>query len=83
MTNDQSITWRKSSFSTANGQCVEVGWKKSSYSGAGGDCVEVSRGEEFVYVRDSKDPNSPKLTFTHGEWNAFLEGAMAGEFDLA
>jgi uncharacterized protein DUF397 len=34
--------WRKSSFSTANSNCVEVTWRKSSYSGANSDCVEVS-----------------------------------------
>ncbi len=37
------LTWRKASYSGANGGgCVEVGvWHKSSYSGGnGGDCVE-------------------------------------------
>jgi hypothetical protein len=32
-------------------------------------------------MRDSKDPNSPVLTFTHQEWAAFLDGAKRGEFD--
>lgn len=43
--------WRKSSYSTENGNCVEIGvvvlspvtgWRKSSYSdGNGGNCVEI------------------------------------------
>ncbi|MEU6267879.1 DUF397 domain-containing protein [Saccharopolyspora shandongensis] len=33
--------WRKSSYSGAEADCVEVGWSKSSYSGVQGDCVEV------------------------------------------
>lgn len=35
------IVWRKSSYSAANGGCVEVGWRKSSFSGGNGECVEV------------------------------------------
>ncbi len=36
--------WRKSSYSSANGACVEVAatWRKSSYSSANGQCVEVA-----------------------------------------
>ena len=35
--------WRRSSYSHANGNCVEVSpeWRKSSHSGANGQCVEV------------------------------------------
>ena len=34
-----------------------------------------------VLVRDSKNPDGPVLTFTPDEWQAFLTGAQAGEFD--
>jgi hypothetical protein len=34
-----------------------------------------------VFVRDSKDPDGPVLTFNAREWEAFLAGAKAGEFD--
>ncbi|WP_026424193.1 DUF397 domain-containing protein [Actinokineospora inagensis] len=34
--------WRKSSFSSATGSCVEVAWRKSSFSTATGSCVEVA-----------------------------------------
>jgi uncharacterized protein DUF397 len=50
-------------------------WRKSSYSGAnGGDCVEVARTPPAaVAVRDSKDPDGPKLIFTKADWAAFTE----------
>lgn len=56
-------------------------WHKSSYSGANGNCVEVARVSDTVAIRDSKDPHGPALTFTPGEWEAFIRGAKAGEFD--
>jgi hypothetical protein len=59
---------------------VTAAWKKSSASGTGA-CVEVARTAEFVWVRDSKDPDGPALGFTRPEWDAFLAGAQRGEFD--
>jgi hypothetical protein len=57
-------------------------WRKSSYSnGAGGMCVEVATAGDGVAVRDSKDPGGPLLAFSAAEWDAFLAGARAGEFD--
>ena len=70
------VSWRKSSYSASNGgDCVEVAevWRKSSYSGtSGGNCVEVARAlPAAVAVRDSKDPDGPKLIFTVADWTAF------------
>lgn len=42
ITPQERQSWRKSSYSNANGDCVEISWRKSSYSGANGECVEVS-----------------------------------------
>ena len=43
---------------------VAAAWRKSSYSGAnGGNCVEVADGPGSVLVRDSKDPDGPRLAF--------------------
>jgi hypothetical protein len=56
-------------------------WKKSSRSGAAGHCVEVAVVGQATAVRDSKDPSGPALVFTGDEWDAFLGGAKAGEFD--
>jgi len=41
VTPEPQMMWRKSSYSTNNGDCVEVGWRKSSYSTDNGDCVEI------------------------------------------
>ena len=75
-------SWRKSSYSASNGgNCVEVAevWHKSSHSGAnGGNCVEVARTlPEAVAVRDSKDPDGPKLIFTPADWAAFTTAIRA------
>jgi hypothetical protein len=59
-------------------------WRKATASGGGGgECVEVATNlPGVVAVRDSKNPGGPVLTFTPGEWTAFLDGAAEGEFDL-
>lgn len=39
-------------------------------------------GEDVLYLlRDSKDPNGPKLAFATVEWDAFIAGVRDGEFD--
>ena len=48
--------WKRSSLSTANGQCVEVA------AGPGGG----------VLVRDSKDLEGPVLSFSGPVWDAFV-----------
>jgi len=59
-------------------------FRKSSFSAHGiwgANCVEVSR-EEDIAVRDSKDPSGGALSFTRDEWDAFVKGVKAGEFDV-
>jgi hypothetical protein len=58
-------------------------WRKSTRSGGnGGSCVEVADNlPALVAVRDSKDPDGPKLTFTRHDWRAFVTGAKDGDFD--
>jgi Domain of unknown function (DUF397) len=60
-------SWRKSSSSGYNGNCVEV---------------SRLRGDSHVAVRDTKDRGGPILIFAQAEWSAFLAGAKNGEFDL-
>ncbi|MET8335467.1 DUF397 domain-containing protein [Streptosporangium canum] len=58
-------------------------WRKASRSGSnGGQCVEVAANlPGVVAVRDSKDPNGPKLLFTPAEWGSFIGSVKAGHFD--
>jgi hypothetical protein len=45
-------------------------------------CVEVAALRDgSVVVRDGKLADSPVLTYTRGEWAAFVAGVKAGEFD--
>ncbi|MES9542020.1 MULTISPECIES: DUF397 domain-containing protein [unclassified Actinomadura] len=79
--------WRKSSHSGhEGGDCIEVAgfWHKSSYSDhQGGECVEVADLSPVVGVRDSKDPEGPKLTFSVAAWAAFTRAVKSSEHDLA
>lgn len=59
-------SWRKSSLSSGNDNCVEVGFADDG----------------SVAVRDTKQHGEgPVLEFLPGEWEAFLGGVHRGEFD--
>jgi Domain of unknown function (DUF397) len=78
-----TLTWFKSSFSAQNGGCVEIAFKKSSFSAQNGGCVEVARpAASQVLVRDTKNRDLPAHSYTDTEWDAFIKGVKAGEFDL-
>jgi hypothetical protein len=55
-------------------------WRKSRRSGNnGGNCVEVARSlPHVVAVRDSKNPDGPKLTFTPETWRTFTNRVRTG-----
>ncbi|WP_030057950.1 MULTISPECIES: DUF397 domain-containing protein [Streptomyces] len=58
------LVWRKSSFSGAQSNCVEM-------------AVGVIG---VVPVRDSKDPDGPVLIFPADAWASFVTGVKGGEF---
>jgi Domain of unknown function (DUF397) len=67
MNGPDSLRWRKSTFSGANG----------------GGCVEVAGRDEMIMVRDTKDHGrGPVHRYTANEWRAFIAGVRNGEFDL-
>ncbi|MFC4531134.1 DUF397 domain-containing protein [Sphaerisporangium dianthi] len=55
--------WRKSTYSTDNGNCVEV----------------ASNVPEIIAVRDSKSTVSGALVLPPAEWSAFLGALKNGE----
>lgn len=62
---------------------ASLAWRKSSYSDSGGECVETAvLPDRRVALRHSKQPGGAILLYTPAEWNAFLKGAKAGEFDI-
>lgn len=49
------MSWRKSSHSMSNGDCVEIDeWRKSSYSSSNGECVKTA--------------DWRKSSFSHTDW---------------
>jgi uncharacterized protein DUF397 len=64
---------------------IEPRWRKASYSGnGGGSCVEVAGNlPGVVAVRDSKNPDGPKLIVSPDSWRNLLVSVKAGRYDLA
>ncbi|MEU6794990.1 DUF397 domain-containing protein [Nonomuraea wenchangensis] len=63
----------------------EIAWHISSFSAdGGGNCVEagpLQDGSGRVAVRHSK-LHDEVITYSKAEWQAFLAGVRAGEFDF-
>jgi hypothetical protein len=59
-------------------------FRKSTFSPpSDGGCVEVAFKPGLIGLRDSKDRGGGAvLLFNAVEWQAFLDGVKAGEFDL-
>ncbi|MFD7920685.1 DUF397 domain-containing protein [Streptomyces sp. NPDC059740] len=48
-------------------------WRKSSYSGGNGACVELAvPGAGAIAIRDSKNPDGPRLAFADATWGVFV-----------
>ncbi|MGH3613607.1 MAG: DUF397 domain-containing protein [Pseudonocardia sp.] len=62
---------------------TDARWWTSSFSGSNGSsCVEVAfLPDGGVAVRDTKDRSLSPHRYTAAEWDAFLAGVRAGEFD--
>ena len=53
-------------------------WQKSSYSA--NSCIEVQGDEYWVNIRETDDPKLV-ITTSRANWDAFVKGVKAGEFD--
>jgi hypothetical protein len=58
--------WRKSSFSGANNNCVEIAGNLPG----------------IVAIRDSQNPDGPALAVTRARWAAFTAALRAAEHGL-
>lgn len=59
-------------------------WRRSSFRGDDDDlgCIEVALlPDGGVAIRDSKDHTLAPHVYTAAEWEAFVLGVHAGEFD--
>ena len=76
-----SVNWRKSTRSSNNGACVEIGiWRKSRRNS--GECVEASAEPTMRLARDSKNPDGSVLAFSPAQWRTFTEIVKSGRLDL-
>jgi len=46
-----------------------------------GNCVRIATNGNEFFIGDSKSPDGPVLTYSRGEWVAFIEGVRQGDFD--
>jgi hypothetical protein len=58
-------------------------WRKSTRSTAeAANCVEVAAVQRAVAVRDSKNPDGPKLIFDRRSWRRFTQAVKRGSYEM-
>jgi hypothetical protein len=59
-----------------------VGWRRSSYSGGSGSnqCIDVRDLPGVIAVRDSKNPDGPKLVLSPTAWRSFTTDLRARRY---
>ncbi|MFF5112044.1 DUF397 domain-containing protein [Streptosporangium sp. NPDC000509] len=57
-------------------------WITSSYSGSGQQCVQMKPMPSGVAIRDSKNPEGPRLLCTPDAWRSLVTEARNGSYDL-
>lgn len=63
---------------------TDSSWIKSSLSFSNGNCLEArALADGHFEIRNSRFPDRQLPPFTRDEWEAFLAGVRAGEFDAA
>lgn len=61
---------------------TRANWRKSIRSGTGEACVEVADLTAAIGVRDSKNPDGPKLILTGPAFAALLARVKRNDLDL-
>ena len=72
--------WVKSTQCDTNA-CVEVAFAKSSFCETNA-CAEVFMDPRTGEVTFRSSGSGQDVVFTAAEWDAFIKGAKAGEFDV-
>jgi hypothetical protein len=57
----------------------EPAWRKASFC-ASSECAEIARDGDAIVLRNSTAPRRV-VRYSTEEWQSFLRGAKAGEFD--
>jgi hypothetical protein len=57
-------------------------WRKSTHSTGNGECVEAASSRGDIAVRDSKQPDGPKVRYSEPAWRSFLAATKLGNFDI-
>lgn len=55
-------------------------WRRASFC-ASGECVEIAQRGNTILVRNSNEPERRAVRYTPEEWQSFVKGVKAGEFD--
>jgi predicted secreted Zn-dependent protease len=63
---------------------MALAWQKSSFSGGGtsGECVEVAAAPDGLLRLREGDRPAAVVTTVRAQWDVFVKGIKAGEFDL-
>jgi len=59
-----------------------LAWRKASRSNAGNDCVEIARISDGYLIRDSKNPDGPRLPLDAPTWAALIDDVKNCRFKL-
>jgi hypothetical protein len=57
-----------------------LSWRRASFC-ASNECVEVAPHNGMIVMRDSTGHQGQMLHYTAEEWQSFIRGVKAGEFD--
>jgi hypothetical protein len=59
----------------------ELRWRKSTFSSESANCVELALVPAGLVVRDSKDPDGPRLFSSAATWREFIIDVRRGGYD--